>query len=346
MNAVLTYLARNRQRLSLQQCLPASRLSCVLATPRFRSSSHVINFILSEGVPDPILVVKVPRIPGDDDRLIREAANLRTVHAARYGGFDSIPRLVACEEYLGHRLLIETALPGDSMSAALRRRQSESSIEAALAWLIELHQRTTQQSAHVTGWTERLIDEPLEQFMQTMPLRTDELHLIDQTRAITRVLRNRDVPLVFEHGDLGPPNILLSKRGGLGVVDWELAQPSGLPAVDLFFLLTLIGFARRRASSPAECVAAFHQTFFGESPWARPYIDRYAHRMQLGPELLTPLFVLCWGRYVAGLISRLHDLGDAAGTVESETTEWLRSNRYYALWYHAIQHVDKLNLAA
>jgi hypothetical protein len=134
------------------------------------------------------------------------------------------------------------------------------------------------------------------------------------------------------------------KEGGIGVLDWELAEPGGLPAVDLFFFLALVRFARRRARSQSEYVAAFHETFFGPSPWARPYIIRYVKTMQLSPDMLTPLFVLCWSRYVASLVTRLHDVQVLGKLVENETVEWLRSNRYYALWRHTIKHIKELSL--
>ncbi len=101
MNIALAFLMQNWERLSLERFGVPSRLSYVMATPRFRSSSHVIFLILADGLPDPILVVKVPRLPGDTDGLDREAANLRMVQAVLPGGFDSIPHLVTYEPFPG-----------------------------------------------------------------------------------------------------------------------------------------------------------------------------------------------------------------------------------------------------
>lgn len=345
MNMVLTFLTRNWQRLSLERFGMPSRLSCVVATPRFRASSHIIFFVLADGLQDPILVVKVPRLPGDNDRLNREATNLRTVHTARSGEFDSVPSVIAYEDYLNNRLLIETALVGRPMSSKLVRRQQETCVESVTQWLTEFHQATAEPSGDATGWYERLAEYPLQQFVKAMPLLTEELHMIEQTQALTSLLRDRDIPLVFEHGDLGPTNLVLMNEGGLGVLDWELAEPRGLPAVDLFFFLTLVAFARQRARSHAGYVAAFHETFFGPSAWARPYIMRYVKDMQLSSEMLTPLFVLCWSRYVASLVKRLHDFDISDRLLENQTARWLRCNRYYALWRHTIKHVKELHLS-
>jgi len=344
MNWIMTFLARNWQRLSLEQYGDPSDLYYVMATPRFRSSSHLIFFVLIDGLVDPILIVKVPRIPDDNSRLNREVSNLKLVQATRAGGFETIPRVIAYEEYSNSRLLIETALAGHKMSSKMKRRPPKASIELVFPWLVELHMTTSNRSDRVSGWFEHLIEKPLDRIIDAIPLSTGEGHLLEQTRFLGERLREREVPLVFEHGDLAPPNILLSDEGGLGVVDWELAEPEGLPAVDLFFFLTVIGFSWRGARSQNEYVAAFSEAFFGPSAWARPYINRYAERLQLSREVLTVLFVLCWSRYVAGLVQRLHDFDVTGRSFEDETVGWLRSNRYYTLWRYALEHIDELNL--
>src|SRR5512141_1974117 len=115
MNMVSEHLAENRQRLELDRYDVPTRLSCVLVTPRFRASRHVVFLVLPEGQAEPVLVAKVPRLAGMNQGVEREAANLRTAQASRPRGFDSIPRLVAYESYRGQPLLVETALRGPLM---------------------------------------------------------------------------------------------------------------------------------------------------------------------------------------------------------------------------------------
>ncbi|CAN5421018.1 hypothetical protein BH10CHL1_BH10CHL1_45260 [soil metagenome] len=343
MNMVLNFLTRHWQGLGLEQLGAPTDLACVMATPRFRASSHVIFFILTAKQPTPILVVKAPRLPGDHARLDLEAANLKRVHNVRMGGFASIPRLIAYEDYADHRLLIETAMPGETMSFRLRSEPAERYVQAATDWLIELHQATAKPRSRDAHWYDELFGNLAQQFVASVPLSPAELRNVEQTETLIRGVRAGRIPQVFEHGDLGPVNIMVTKTGDLGVVDWELAEPSGLPAVDLFFLLTLASPAWRRAKRGADYVTAFHETFFGPNAWARPYIGRYATSLALAPELLKPLFVLCWSRYVMRLVTRLHD-EDAHQLLGGETLSWLRSNRYYALWQHTVEHINELNL--
>jgi hypothetical protein len=147
---------------------------------------------------------------------------------------------------------------------------------------------------------------------------------------------------VFEHGDLSHPNIMLLRNGEPGVVDWELADPRGLPTYDLFYFLTYIAFASQNARKGGEHLAAFQAGFFGHAAGARPYVAAYAGRLRLPPHTLTPLFVLCWARYMTSLLQRL-DAAPATGRLAAETADWLRANRYYALWRHAVQHARALD---
>src|SRR5262245_56876645 len=130
MNTVLTYLQTNRQRLDLARYGVPEKLSSVVVTPRFRASSHVVFLVLAPGRPEPLLVAKLPRLGGSISApalpsneeygaasvsVKREVANLRAVQAGRAGGYESIPRVVAFEEYLGRPILVETALVGDPL---------------------------------------------------------------------------------------------------------------------------------------------------------------------------------------------------------------------------------------
>jgi len=313
-----------------------------MMTPRFRASSHVICFILAAGRTEPIFVVKLPRLPGDHSRLDREVANLNAANRDRTPADFSIPRVVAYEDYHQHRLLIETAVPGRTMSPAAVRRQPELCTETTITWLTNLQFTTMTRSAKDNDWFERLVEIPFLQFKKILSETDEATRLIDETVAMMKPFRNHDIPLVMSHEDFSPPNILQAENGSIGVVDWELAEPQGLPTSDLFFFLTYIAFARNSARKNEAYLKAFQQAFFNSNVWARPYVTRYCERLKLSHEMLAPLFVSTWGRYVAGLIARLQESGEAGSTVGNETVKWLKTNRYYVLWRYAIEYVKEL----
>ena len=342
MNIAATYLARNRHRLGLDSRRVPERLSWIAVTPRFRTSAHVVFLALADGSTDPVLVAKVSRMPGPSDALEREAANLRAVQAARPGGFDSVPRLVADDAVAGTRLLVETGVAGRLLGARAVRRRPGACAAALLAWITELHTATVHQVGDARAAYDRLLAEPLAEFERRLPPSSATDDLIARTRELTLPLRDLAIPLVMEHGDLSAPNILVTATGTLGVVDWELAETESLPGQDLFFALAYLAFARRGATRLDECVAAFRSAFFGPDAWARAYVEPYAASLGLPHAAMRPLFVACWSRYVVKRAARLLDPG--AARLGEETAAWLQRDRFHALWTHTVRHMDGLHL--
>lgn len=342
MNVVVSFLAENIQRLQRAGLASCDRLASVMLTPRFRASSHVLFFILADGQAS--LVAKLPRLPGDNARLDREARNLTILQAARGGGYDSIPRVVACEDWLGNRMLIETAVRGSPMKPAIVRRNPQRCVESMMLWLIDLHRDTRADPGEDASRFDRLALQPLRHLEAILCVSADDRELVASCYALVEPLRGAHLPIVFEHGDLSSPNVLVGRDWEIAVVDWELAEPRGLPAGDLFFFLTYVAFARAGARTRSAYLAAFAAAFFGTDPWGPPYAARYAEALGISRELLKPLFVLYWCRYLATLLSRVKLANAAAGGTAGETLAWLRSNRYYALWRHTLAHAEDLHL--
>jgi aminoglycoside phosphotransferase (APT) family kinase protein len=341
MNTIEAFLEAHRERLELERYGLTGPLSCVLVTPRFRASSHVVCLVLPRGCTRPALVAKVPRLEQADAHVAREAANLQAVQALRPGGFDSIPRVVALERFQGHSIFVQTALVGKTLDRPTTRRDPDRWCRAILDWLGEIRLRVP--AAPGAERLERLVEKPLHRLAESCPLQPEERGWLDET--LERVAALRDVPLagVFEHGDLSPPNILRLADGGVGVLDWELAEPDGLPAIDLFFFLSYAAFARVRARSTADYVRGFDQAFFGRRAWARPYVLAYARQNQIPTDALTPLFLACWVLYMARLVGRLAAPAPGGAALPDSTSAWLRTNRYYHLWRHAHAHLDELD---
>ena len=72
-------------------------------------------------------------------------------------------------------------------------------------------------------------------------------------------------PLVFQHGDPGPWNVLITSDGRPGFLDWEAAEPHGMPLWDLFHFLRSFGFQVSRAAGTRDPLRSFAEQFL-ESP--------------------------------------------------------------------------------
>lgn len=334
MTSVLTFLEQNRSRLKLDTYGLAGNLSGVTLTPRFRASSHVVTLVTTAGATEPKLVTKMPRLLNDIHAIEREARSLEAVQALRPQGFASIPRLLTFERFAGYPILVETALVGEALDPKSVRSNPVHWCQTALEWLRELRVFGTWSNAE---WYEQQIVKPLERFAQLFPLNADEHHLVQQTRKITEPLRTEPVPLVFEHGDFSHPNVLRLRTGGLGVVDWELGDPKGLPLADLFCFLSYVAFACAQARTTADYVQAFEHAFLMEDAWARWFAVQYARDLGVPEQALSALFVACWTRYMLQLLGRL------GSTIDQDTATWLRQNRFFAIWRLAVANVDSLN---
>lgn len=317
-------------------------LSSVMLTPGFKASSHLILFVLKAGYEQPILVIKLPRVAGDHNRLDKEVENLRKLHGMQEGGFDSIPRIVAYEDCGGHMLLVETMVKGEVMRRSLVKRKTGTCIFTALEWLDEIGKASMISSEKVLNWFEELAESRFRILESSLPLSERERELLNRTRELVAPLREERLPLVFEHGDFSAPNILIEEKSGLGVVDWELAEPLGIPAADLFFFLSYAAFSRNGAEKPGEYLRAFHEAFFLPKGWARPYVLHYGELLNILPDLLKPLFVLSWSRYLAHMVARLKGTGNDGSMLAEDTVHWLRGNRYYQMWQHTVENSDQL----
>jgi aminoglycoside phosphotransferase (APT) family kinase protein len=287
-----------------------------------------------------VLVVKTPRLPGGGDGLKREAARLQAAQAVRAGGFDSLPRVVALDEHFGRPLLVQTALVGQPIEEAHVRRQPGTFVRDVLQWLADVQLPSRRAPALEPDWQRRLIDAPLARLATAFPLSFEEHRLLEQLAELVKPLRGAAMPLVLEHGDLSPPNVMRLRGGGMGVVDWELSDPRGLPLADLFFSLTYAAFCRHDVRRTGQHAQAYHDAFFGPAAWAAPYVIEHAQRLGVPHVCLTPLLALSWARYLSGLLERMGEGGPSP--VRSETAAWLRSNRYYSIWRHTLDHSQEL----
>jgi len=342
MNMIMTYLHDNWERLHLEQYSPTRRMSTVMITPRFRASSHVVCLLLPQGQAEPVMVAKVPRLAGPSASVKREVANLRAVQASRPTGFSSIPQVIAFEEHASRQFLLETALTGKPMDPPAVRSDVDGCCQAVLDWLGDLQEATRQTVQGDNNWYENLVAGSLRRFRNLLPLSDEERQWLAKTEELVAPLEEADLPLVFEHGDLSHPNVMWMHDGQLGVVDWELAAPRGLPGFDLFFFLSYVAFAKHNARSNGAYLAAFRAAFFGEAAWTIPYIRSYGERLHLPEGTPAALFVLTWLRYTASLLGRLDEAPQSSGALSAETAVWIRENRYYQMWRYAVTHVDEL----
>jgi aminoglycoside phosphotransferase (APT) family kinase protein len=329
MNFIEAFL---RQRPELRR-LQSERYRTLLVTPRFRASRHVVFLIFAPGASDPHLVAKVPRV-GQGISLAREAHNLAALQQLTPGGFDSVPQIVCFAPFHGVPVLLETAVCGPLMDPRQVRRHLDRNCLLVTEWLHEVHDE--REPASPVEWWETVAAQPLERLRRSFTLNTEEAALLDRTSALAHRLSTARLPWVFEHGDLSHPNIVITGRHSIGVIDWELASPRGLVMSDLFVFLAYAACSYTGATTTDAQRRAVREAFAADG-WAMEVACRFARRTGIDPKWIPSLLTLCWARYSAALLARLIEDAPEGTPAPAQTAAWLRTNRYYLLWQDSLR---------
>jgi hypothetical protein len=300
---------------AVRQHASGHRISWILLSGGRRTINKVVGLPVVSPASRPEVVVKFARSDVEDKPLRHEYDVLQTVAAVRPEQ-PGVPRALFLERRAGRLALGETALDGEPLIWRLGRGTFDGFCAAVTDWLVGLVDTTR---AHDGDWRRRLVDEPLERFERDYGsvVSTDEL---DRARATFASLPA--LPVTCEQRDCAPWNVLLA-GDKVSVADWESAEPSGLPTLDLVYFLT----------NAALLVAGVLDT----GPVAPAYLDsrstvaayeqRYCERTGLDPTLLPALRLLCWTIHARSEAIRFEL--DAAG---APSQEQLSRGVFLALW--------------
>lgn len=302
-----------------------AELSCILITGGPRSISKVVGLVFGEPDPAPRVAIKMARVPESVEGLAREARVLRVVHALRPGGVPGVPRALLCERTADSLAVWETPVVGTPIWALLRRHSYRRLALEATDWLAEL--ATCAEPAPARAPASRLMEPALDRFEESFGSIADPV-MVRETRAILAGVG--DLPVVCEQRDFSPWNVLRTPAGELGVLDWESAEPEGLPSTDLIYFLTYLAFFVDRAMRSRRFRRSYRA---GLSPGTltgaahHECLARYADRVGLSPDALHPLRLFTWVLHSRS--EYRHFLADAART---PTREALRRSVSVGLW--------------
>ena len=158
-----------------------------------------------------------------------------------------MPLFFGC--HAGLAVLGETAVVGAPFLDRTKATDDCPHARAVVEWLLELGVST----AHVVSDVSRHVGR-LEALLE----RFDELYRPDRPtsrfleREMSALAANADaLRLVFQHGDPGPWNVVVTADGSPGFLDWESADPDGMPLWDLFHFLRSFGLTVSREGGQA-----------------------------------------------------------------------------------------------
>jgi hypothetical protein len=268
-------------------------LSWALAAPGDYRSQKVLLFLFGDDG-HPRSVVKITRDPSYNTRLENEWKALTLLEQRGIAGGRARPSPLFLGHHAGLAVLGQTAVRGTPFRQCTQSRQAWQHARNVVECLLELGAATSHRPENPCQ---------VVALLRAVLTRFDELYrppqetkgfLAEQVEAIAD--GGDGLRLVFQHGDPGPWNLLLTPEGQPVLLDWEAADPDGLPLWDLFHFLRSFGLAipQRGRRDPLRCFA--HQ-MLGTSKLNRLLVeatDRYCVATSLSPRLVEPLFFLCW----------------------------------------------------
>ena len=166
---------------------------------------------------------------------------------------DGITRSVNLElqDNSNHRNLYSLQESG-GIKGHLLRSHKKSEVIAAAKWLAEFQQDTVQGMWSVAALRKEISE--ITNSVKVYPYCNellDELMLFEQK--YLQQIPTTKVPIVTEHGDFTPANIVVGANNKITPIDWEYTQDRGNPLLDIgAFALSLLRFSSHNGALPSK----------------------------------------------------------------------------------------------
>jgi hypothetical protein len=293
-----------------------------------RSISKVIGLVFRQGDRSPRLVAKIARVPEAAAGLLREADALRAIEALRPGGVPGVPRVHRVMRSRQEVTVLETPLIGAPLWSVLRPSRYHALALQATDWLVDLARDSGRAAVASTS---RIVGPALDRFSRMFGPVVDDTAL----RSTEEMLRDLPpLPVVPEQRDFSPWNVLMMPDRTLAVLDWESAEPEGLPALDLIYFLTYLAFFHDGAMKSGAFRRSYRAALDASTFTGRVQsecLTRYRSSLGLSPEVLRALRVLLWVVHAPSDYRRL--AADAGGEPAAEA---LQRSLFLQLWHEEL----------
>ena len=299
---------RYLQRVAAESGLDLERHRWGLAAPgEFRSQKVLFFLFGAAGSNVPDYVVKITRDPALNGRLENERRALELIHEAGFPAARTLPRPVFFGYEHGLAVLGETAVDGAPFIDRTAATPYCPLARSAIEWLADLGIATARPPAGGAAAVAGRLEALFEQFRRIYRLsRAHDAFLASQIASLAG--SENELPVVFQHGDPGPWNLLVTAGGEPAFLDWEAAEPEGMPLCDLFHFVRSYGVRVSRAAGTTDPVRSFEEQLLADSELGRLLArttSRFCTEAGLATELVGPLFYVCWMQRALKEVTRL-----------------------------------------
>lgn len=260
------------------------------------SSRKVLCFLFSEHESKPEYIVKMVRHPRFNARLENEVRALTLLRQMDQIDLDTIPQIAFAGHHAQLAMVGETHLGGTPFRQRTTYREDCLYGNEAINWIAQLGEASAASASIDAREVGESLQYLLSRFQTIYPLLPDESAFLEQQLQHFYDAEYA-IPAVFQHGDPGTWNMLVQDNGKLAVLDWEAAEPTGLPLWDLFYFLRSFAAGAARKEGITDRIQGFRKHFLGDTGINRLVNEatwHYAERIGLAPQFVQPLFYSCW----------------------------------------------------
>jgi glycosyltransferase involved in cell wall biosynthesis len=261
----------------------------LLLTGGHRSINKVVGLTFEGAEAKPTAAVKFARVPEAEPGLEREARILRRLGDER-PDLAGVPHLRSKGRRAGRLAVVEDVVEGRSLLDQLTPRNFEQVAMQVTKLLIDLA-RTEVPGAE---WRRRLVDEPLAEFEAQFGTVIGDAAIASIRETLAGL---GELPPAPEHRDCSPWNVMIAPSGEPVLLDWESAEPDGLPALDLFYFLANCAFVLDGAFESGRVRESYARLLDPAGDYgqiAQRAVTGYATALRIAPEDFRRLRLLCW----------------------------------------------------
>ncbi|HVF89463.1 MAG TPA: aminoglycoside phosphotransferase family protein, partial [Blastocatellia bacterium] len=207
-----------------------------LSAPTEYPARKIVFFLFEAEQASPRYIIRLVRDPAYNARLENENRALTLLREARAVGPETIPDVAFFGYSRGLAIIGQKAIQGMPLRRLIRRGDDWSHARSVIEWLTGLGAATASFAQTPAPEAAYILDGLLRRFAQIY--RVEPAYRDFLVRQIDTIARSSAAfPLVFQHGDCHTGNILITPAGRAAFVDWERAEPAGIPLWDLLYFL-------------------------------------------------------------------------------------------------------------
>lgn len=181
-------------------------------------------------------IVVLPFVDSALDRLRHEARILQLLHQSCLHVLSLVPKFFLEDQFYGQAYFVQQEMPGTSIDAPVFLLDQIT--WRALQILINFHRETLQEAILTEDLFNVLFSNPLHRVVQKIG--TKAVLSIDGIDAMLRAtLVGKPFKTVWMHGDFKIENLMIDPKSLEinGIIDWDLSRETGIPFLDLLYLL-------------------------------------------------------------------------------------------------------------